>query len=209
MFESGTHVGENAELYALGQLSEAERAHLESHVRECGECASRVGEAESTVLRLIETESAGNAIPLHRPGSWHTPRTRAYAPWIGALAAIAAAFILGLLVPKGVSPPQPAVETAMLEGHFLHAAFVPDIAGAPAAKVIYARDGAWYYVLVAAASRPLHVVLVSGTARHDVASIAPGSSTRSAFIRENGRFDAVEIDDDGAAVATAKLVYPR
>jgi hypothetical protein len=215
MLERDAHVGEDAELYALGQLEELETAWLERHVRECAQCAARVGEAESTVLRLIESEAAGEAAVAPRKASWQPPRKRAYNPWMGA---VAAAFALGL-VPWVVSvtrhpgenvPPQFSAQTAMLDSHFLHAPFVAATADAPEAKVIYARNGGWYYVLAAGGSRPLDVVLIAQSGKRSYVALLPAvDQTRTAFVRAHGIFEAVELDDAGTPVATVKLVYPR
>ncbi|MBV8722385.1 MAG: zf-HC2 domain-containing protein [Candidatus Eremiobacteraeota bacterium] len=211
MFERGEHAGEAAELYALGQLSPQEREQFDRHVRECAQCAARAGEAEATVLRLIEADAANDATPLRAP--WRPARKRRYAAW---MTAVAAALVLALLPwgwyfwgPRAAAPPEQLAATAMLNGHFLHAALVPAAAGAPRAKVIYARDGGWYYVLVDATPRTLDVVLIAAGTRTRVASVAAGETTRGAFVREGRRYDAIELDEDGRKVASAKLIYPR
>ncbi|MBV8283975.1 MAG: zf-HC2 domain-containing protein [Candidatus Eremiobacteraeota bacterium] len=209
MFERGEHAGEAAELYALGQLSPQEREQFDRHVRECAQCAARVGEAEATVLRLIEADAANGATPLRAP--WRPAPKPRYAAW---MTAVAAALVLALLPwgwyfwgPRAATPAEQLAATAMLNGHFLHAALVPVDANAPHAKVIYARDGGWFYVLAGAAKDPLDVVLISNGTRTPVATIAPGDLTRGAFVRENRRYDAIELDDGATPVASAKLVY--
>src|ERR1700688_4487918 len=54
----GMHVDENAELYALGTLSDSERAAVDAHVATCASCAQRVGEAEETVAALAVRQAA-------------------------------------------------------------------------------------------------------------------------------------------------------
>ncbi len=97
------HIGENAELYALGSLGDLERAQVEAHVANCAECLRRVGEAEETVLGL-ERETA--EVPL--PSDVRAPEFRSRRPvarwWMGAVAA-AAALIIGYLLPHpGLQP---------------------------------------------------------------------------------------------------------
>src|SRR5271170_3638182 len=46
------HVGENAELYALGLLDTEERIALERHIAGCATCLGRVGAAEGTASSL-------------------------------------------------------------------------------------------------------------------------------------------------------------
>lgn len=122
------HIGENAELYALGELDELEAARVERHARACAACSSRLGDAEATVLQLIEAGGAAT-VPqaLDRRVRFAQPVSPTRA-WIGA---VAAAFVLGLLPwgwtmtqPRQNGTAQPAVD-AMLVGHFSHAPLLP------------------------------------------------------------------------------------
>src|SRR5579864_7164998 len=93
MRNGGEHLGEDAELYALGTLGEVERGRVERHVLTCDECAARVGEAEAVVLALIQPERANApALPSRAPAFAGRPR------WIGAVAAavVAGLFAWGL-----------------------------------------------------------------------------------------------------------------
>ena len=51
------HIGERAELYALGSLDSAERTVVERHVRICLECANRVRAAEGTIAFIADLEA--------------------------------------------------------------------------------------------------------------------------------------------------------
>lgn len=199
------HVGEDAELYALGALDEAGAARVERHVRDCGSCARRVGEAEATVLQLVPAQDA--APPL---GVLRFERRAARAGWP---AAVAAALLIGLL-PWGMSRLHPAAgsgadqaQTAMLDGHFAHAPFVARVPGAPRGKLIYALRGGWLYVIVAPGRDALDVAVVRAHTRSVVASIPPGATTRSAFVRTHGRPNAVVLLDGGLPVASAATAY--
>ncbi len=197
-----THIDENAELYALGALDEMERTRVERHVHACDLCAKRLGEAEATVLHLIEGRE--------------TRRQATRSP-VPIAAAVAAAFLIGLL-PWGITSlgERAAVESAhqqqlamraMIAGHFVHAPFVARVPGAPPAKVIYARDGGWLYVIVAPGSHPLDVVVFAGGRHTKVASLAASTAARSAFVNEPTRVEFVELRDRGAPVAVAHIVY--
>jgi hypothetical protein len=204
------HIGENAELYALGELDELEAARVERHARACAACSSRLGDAEATVLQLIEAGGAATVpqaldrrVRFARPAS----PTRA---WIGA---VAAAFVLGLLPwgwtmtqPHQNGTAQPAVD-AMLVGHFSHAPLLPLQAGAPPAKVIYAREGGWIYVLAGAGTSSLDVATVTAGRTVVVAALAPSGATRAAFVKIAGRVDTVELLENGKPISAAHVVY--
>ena len=187
MSELEQHVDESAELYAAGALDELESARVRQHVAACTDCARRVGEAEQAVLALIEADESLEAPPeLDRRIHASFSRRTNVLPWI---AAVAAAFVLGLLPwtltmqqqrdAAQLASRQQLAMVSMLNSHFLHAPFVPVTTGAPAAKVIYARDGAWMYVLVAPGAGSLDVVAISGGKRTDVATIPAGTAMRS------------------------------
>jgi anti-sigma factor RsiW len=204
------HIGEYAELYALGELDEPEAARVERHAGECAECAKRLGHAETTVLQLIESAGA-QATPesLDRRVRFAAPNP----PARGWIAAVAAAFLIGLL-PWGWSATQhrdeaqPAID-AMLAGHFTHAPLLPLVAGAPVGKVIYAREGGWIYVLAGSGAVAVDVATVAAGKATLVATLAPSSATRAAFVRIAARIDAVELMENGKPVATARVVYAR
>lgn len=206
------HIGENAELYALGQLDELEASRVNRHALTCVACAKRLGEAEATVLYLIESGDVASERPaeLDRRVRFSSQPQRA---WI---AAVAAAFLIGLL-PWGVttvrqsdgrpSSNQQRAMNAMLAGHFLHAPAAALVPGAPKAKVIYPREGGWLYVLVGAASQQIDVVAITGNERTTIASIPPGAATRSAFVDIAQRVSSVQLLEGGAPVASARIAY--
>ena len=204
------HLGELAELYALGDLSETERARAQRHLRDCAECTQRVGEAEAAVLQLIRSEAPPAQTPVLRKLA--LPVRTASRSWF---AAIAAAFLAGL-IPWGVTlvRDQSAgadartarrATAALLAGHFAHAPFRATAAGAPAGKVIYALRGGWIYAIVAPGPNALDVAVVRDGARVATARIGASEAARSAFVPVAGRIDAVELLDGGRAVAIARI----
>jgi hypothetical protein len=139
-------------------------------------------------------------------------RSRATAWWP---AAVVAALLIGLL-PWGIERMQPApvpvvaeqqAASAMLTGHFNHAALRALQPDAPSAKVIYPRAGGWLYVLVAPGKTNLDFAVVAGNTRCTVASLASDDRTRTAFVRYPGRVNEVELLENGAPVASARIVY--
>jgi hypothetical protein len=207
------HVNEDAELYALGALGDLERARVERHVRTCDECAARVGEASSAILQLIESDASDRFPATTRvPHFSNAPRA-----WIAAL--VAAAMIVAFL-PFGLMTMRSSMEShraqdgqqvalsAMLAGHFSHAPFVANAPGAPDAKVVYAREGGWIYVIAAPGKNRLDIAIAHDGRRTIVASMPPNDAVRSSFVAVPGRPDAVELLDRGAVLASARLVYP-
>ncbi len=50
------HIGELAELHALGSLEAGERARVERHIQACLECANRIRDAEDTLAFISDLE---------------------------------------------------------------------------------------------------------------------------------------------------------
>ncbi|HEX3670689.1 MAG TPA: hypothetical protein VHT92_03185 [Candidatus Cybelea sp.] len=196
--EPDAHLGEAAELYAIGALDAAERTAADAHIARCIECARRVGEAEETVLALerdvhVDPLAAAVAVPLRL-------RRREVPAWWVAVAA-AAALIAGTLLP-GLFAQRDTATLAMVHSHFNHAQFSGP--NAPPAKVIYARDRSWYYVIVEGS----HRYDVYGL--HDGQSVSlgttqPKGATSELFWQRREQFDRIELRGDGKAIETASI----
>jgi hypothetical protein len=195
------HIGESAELYALGLLDASEVAAIDAHVRNCTACARRVGEAEETLLALER------GVRSVRPPADLDRRMRFGRPGLGVRAwgAIAAAFVIGslssALLLRSTPSQHDAATVAMVESHFNHAQFV---GSGPPAKVIYARDRAWLYVIVHT-QRSYDVYAVSGTQSRRIGSTQRYALTSEAFIANPGRLDALQLRDGSIVVETAKV----
>jgi len=206
------HIGELAELHALGDLDELEAIRADRHARTCDACAKRLGEAAAAVLYLVESGDVAPEMPVELDN-----RIRfAKRPPLAWIAAVAAAFLVGLLPwgvttlrdsNQGIGSNQQLAMNAMLAGHFLHtpiAALAPD---APNAKVIYPREGGWVYVLVGPSNQPLDVVAIAGKQRMTIASLAPGTETRAAFVPIAPRVTTIQLLANGAPIGAAQIVY--
>jgi hypothetical protein len=138
------HIDELAELYALGSLDEAERASVDEHARSCAQCAARVGEAERFIAQTIEQREPSPQLHRRMHAAFVPRRSPAFA-WAGLAAAIAAAFVLGLLLqpPPAFQADRDRALVAMINSHFVHAQFTPLAPDAPKAKVIYGRRAPW------------------------------------------------------------------
>ena len=188
-----THVGENAELYALGSLTDDERACVDAHIATCAQCRARVGVAEETVLAL---EAQTPTVPLRGAsptfGRKKTPRW-----WMPA--AVAAALVVGFVLPhpQGEQPAQ----VAMLHSHFNHAQFTGN---GPLAKVLYARDGSWYYIVVEGTHR-YSVVGSSGQLEVPLGTTAARGATSELFVRGDKRFAHIDLREGTRTVETAQI----
>ncbi len=191
------HIGENAELYAIGSLDELERQRVDAHVANCADCLRRLGQAEETVLGLErETQAAPVAAGTRAP-QFRTWRLSGW--WMGVVGA-AAALVIGYFLPHR-APPYDVAQVAMLHSHFNHAQFVGH---GPLAKVIYARDRSWYYVVVEG-SHTYDVEGVGAGARIPLGALAPRTGTSELFVRRMPRLDRIELRDGSTVIETAEI----
>lgn len=201
------HVGDDAELYALGVLEQDERKAIDAHLKTCAECSKRVGRAESIVVAL-------GAIALdERPNVHRVAPVRA--AWLAAAAAVALAIGLGgalawerAYIASIVSSDGFAVKT-LANAHFLHAPFVSDVPNAPPAKVFYARDRAWLYVIVDAARSDWRVAGDANGSELDLGRLQTRGSTSVLFVRPQRPVDALRlIDANGVVIAHVGALPP-
>lgn len=194
--QANEHLGEAAELYAAGQLDAAEIAAIEAHASACEACLRRLGEAEETVLALervnkpLAPPAETNVVPFARRG---------ISPW-WLVPAMAAALLAGMLWPRA-QPQHNLAMLAMVNGHFSHAQFAGT---GPKAKVLYARDRSWYYVIVAGTER-YDVYGVAGDNRASLGSTKPAASTSELFVKMKERFDHLELRGGSGAMETATI----
>ncbi|MBV8066508.1 MAG: zf-HC2 domain-containing protein [Candidatus Eremiobacteraeota bacterium] len=194
--EADRHIGEAAELYAAGALDSGERATVEAHIVHCAECLRRVGEAEETVLALER-----DLVAEPRPGAGKVLQVerRGISPWWLAVAA-AAALVAGVLIPRPVSH-HDAATVAMIQSHFSHAQF----SGAgPPAKVLYARNRSWYYVIVMGCHR-YDVYGIARTGPTRLGTTEPNGDTSQLFTQTHAAFERLEVRDGRTVFETAAI----
>lgn len=190
------HVDELAELYALGELDAHERAQVDAHIVECPACLRRVGEAEETVLaleRVVQPASPYNGVTMLR-------RRQPALLWP---VIAAAALIVGLMLPRSFAPQQNPALLAMIHSHFSHAQFSGGL-GAPPAKVIYARDRSWLYVIV----EGVHRYAVYGFDGHDwtqLGTTEPRGATSDLYGRMMLGCRKIELRQENRPVESAAI----
>ncbi len=228
------HVSEFAELYALGVLESQERANIDAHVVSCDPCARSLAEAEATVGALDEVfvpvvepparlglriaASSDVTAPIVRPLSrvgW--PPNRSGRLVTGFLAAAAALLLFvgiggGMLFQRSATLRQDAQDSSVLAtiaaSHFNHASFTAREPDAPIAKVLYARDGRWFYVIVDSASCDCRLVARSATAQRNLGPLEIHGSTATRFVSDFPRPMSLELVRGlGSVVSGVSLVY--
>lgn len=219
---SGRHIPDLAEAYALGLLDDSERAGIDAHVATCDACLRLIGQAEETVAALA------SALPSHRPSAALTGRLsaslaapagrdrprfapahlRAFAPL--ATAAVLALALGGSLVQNGQLRGELAQEDHAREhvvhGHFLHVSMTPAHGQSLVAKVLYARDGSWIYVLADRPPNGTHVVAVIDGVERDLGMLTREGAVAS-LAADVAKPSAVSLREGARTLASADLRY--
>jgi hypothetical protein len=222
------HLGELAELHALGALEPLERAQVERHVAACQRCAEALSAAEATVAALDDAfvaqvepperlgariaASAQTVVPLAARraarGAWSIPSLYATA----AALLLAAGVGAGALVEHTADVRQAARDSAVLAtiatSHFNHVTLTARTASAPVSKVLYARDGAWFYVVINTPACDCRVVARSALGERDLGPPTARGATATLFVRDDPRPNSIElVTPAGRVIADATLVY--
>ena len=229
--DTGRHLGELAELYALGALEPLARAQVDAHAAGCAACTRALGVAESAVAALDEAfvtqvdppQRLGSRIAASAASAAVVPlaasRRRKRAAWrVPSFYATAAALLLtagvggGAFVEHAANVRQAARDSAVLAtiatSHFNHVTFTARTPAVPVSKVLYARDGAWFYVVIAGSTCDCRVIARSATAQRDLGKPAVRGDAATLFVRDFPRPTSLElIDASGRDVSDATLVY--
>jgi anti-sigma factor RsiW len=211
------HLEDDVELYALGLCDDDARRRIERHAAECASCAGRMAQAleagaslASALPRYLPSSALARRIADAQAGA--QPRLQPLRlPWRVA-AAFAAACVLTL---AGVGQERSwerarAEQTALraiVASHFLHRSLTRTTDLAPSAKVLYAPDGSWIYLLVNRPAERIDVEARIGGARRILGHLARADGVVTLFVRDPGRIDALELRDAGGLEAFAELAY--
>ena len=187
------HLDDDAELYALGLTDRERDAEIEAHLASCDACRTRVVAAEETAAALAAT------LP---PMPAATPTSSAGASggraWWPALASAAAVVFAATTAFEGISAHAASSQlertdvalTAIASSHFGHTTLTSD--PGVVAKALYARDGAWVYVVAKDAPAGAHVVMHRGATARDLGALDAGAPA-TLFVREPGRADEIAV----------------
>lgn len=204
------HIDDDAILYALGALEDAERARVDEHARDCAQCAQRLGEAEVAVADIEQGRSVAAPALL---AAARKPR-RVYSSILALAAAVAFALLAGAGIVQNVSLHRTLANTnvvlaVLASSHFNHVSFVPVAAGAPVAKAIYGRHGEWLYVIANTSSPGLTVTGSDASGEHMLGSLESGSNVQTLFVRASGRLRSIELRREGRIIGRATPAYSK
>jgi hypothetical protein len=222
------HIGDDAELFALGALDDVTARRVELHILECPECLARVNEA------LIAAAALAEALPATSPSAELGRRLSAAAEefdvshrqstgWFSNRVlryAVAAALVLALLnagwqsfrLHREIATEDVALAT-LVHSHFNHVSMTPLSSARLSAKVLYARDGKWLYVI---ADRPNGALRVLGYgaatsaesgAALDLGMMASDGQTATLLARPRSRVRRIVLERGNVPIAEATLAY--
>ncbi len=211
------HLGENAELYPLGLLDDDAVHDVERHIALCFACAERVAQAQSVAAALAAALPQATPSPaLERrlresarpqPGA---AKARASIFPFGLAAAIALIFLgLGwqtLVLHQQLKADDVALVT-MVHSHFNHVSMAPESANPVAAKILYARDGSWIYIIADKPGGSLHAIAETATGTIDLGVLPGTGETASLLLHPRERIRSVTLQRAGTDVASARLMY--
>ena len=211
------HLGENAELYPLGLLDDDAVSDVERHISLCSACAQRVAQARSVAVALAAALPVASPSPALERRLRESARLQLRAAKPGAiifrfaLAAAVALILLGLgwqtLVLHQRLKAEDVALVTMVHSHFNHVSMAPESANPVAAKILYARDGSWIYVIADEPGDSLHAIAEMATGTVDLGALTSTGETASLLVRPRGRIESITLQRAGTNVAAARLTY--
>ncbi len=201
------HIGDDAALYALGALDDAERAAVDAHVAGCAACAGLLGEAERDATRLFACEPQHHVAPPARVRVQST-----WTRWRATVSAVAAILIVGFLPSLYLWQQNRSMNAAMnAQAAAMHrlasASFRSADFSGRRARVMYARDGSWYVVIVRDARRALRVVWMHDGNAIDLGAAVPHGNVAMLYLPHSHVMHRLALMEGGRVVAEAQLAY--
>ena len=209
------HLGDEAELYPLGLLDIEQQRSVEAHAAQCALCAERLTQAQLVAASLAAALPGARPFPrLQRRitaaarGSHPAPR---YTSLAGALAAV---FLLAALVLawqtialRGRVANDNIALVTLVHSHFNHVSMTSAGERGVQAKILYARDGSWIYII---ADNPRGALEASGkgaSGNHGFGALSQANGVATLLVRPHERLRSVTLTRAGGTVASATLGY--
>jgi hypothetical protein len=213
------HIGEDAALYALGCLSESERAMVEAHAAHCHACTQLLAQASDDVCAIA---SVGPQVPApadlrERIRLIATPavtplRRRRLSSFVPAVAAV---LILALIpsvylwdqtrVMRATMLAQSSALMRITLAAHRTAAFVP----MGDAKVMYAPDGSWYFIVMIGVRAPVQVLWKHGGQTTMLGTATPQGGVATLYLPQSHRMDQLVLMRGTRELAHAQLKFDR
>ena len=95
----------------------------------------------------------------------------------------------------------------MVNSHFNHVSMSPESANPVAAKILYARDGSWMYIIADRPGGSIHAIAETATGTVDLGVLTSTGETASLLVHPRERIRSMVLQRTGAIVASTKLVY--
>jgi hypothetical protein len=209
------HLGEDAELYPLGVLDDDAARNVERHVASCSECAERVAQAQAVAGSLAAALPQATPSPALERRLREAVRPQQSAKRRASLfpfalaAAFALAFLGGwqaLVLRERLAAEDVALVT-MVHSHFNHVSMSPQSRNPVAAKVLYARDGSWVYIIADKPGGLLHAIARTAAGAADLGALASAGETATLLVHPRERIRSITLQRAGMDVAAATLVY--
>ena len=211
------HLGEDAELYPLGILDGDAARRVERHITLCSACAERVAQAQTVAASLAVALPAAVPSPALKRRLHESVRPRPRAGILRAslfrfaVAAVIALTLIGLgwqtLALRGRLATEDLALVTMVHSHFNHVSMAPESANPVAAKILYARDGSWIYIIVDKPGGPLHAIAHTASSITDLGVLVSSGETATLLVRPRERIRSITLRRAGTNVASATLAY--
>jgi hypothetical protein len=95
----------------------------------------------------------------------------------------------------------------MVHSHFNHVSMAPESANPVAAKILYARDGSWLYIIADKPGGSLHAIAETAMGIIDLGTLASSGQTASLLVHPRERIRSITLQRAGTNVASARLAY--
>jgi hypothetical protein len=95
----------------------------------------------------------------------------------------------------------------MVHSHFNHVSMSPESPNPVAAKILYARDGSWMYIIADKPGGSLHAIAETARGTVDLGVLTSTGETASLLVRPSERIRSMLLQRAGTNVASAKLAY--
>ena len=166
---------------------------------------ARCGVARRRAIAGVEKAAARIDTAAPRTGIPHANLFRF------AVAAVIALTLIGLgwqtLMLRGRLATEDLALVTMVHSHFNHVSMAPESANPVAAKILYARDGAWIYIIADKPGASLHAIASTATGTTDLGVLASAGETATLLFRPRDRIRSIILRRGGTTVASATLTY--